>query len=74
MRQTIVQINYIAHLLNRYPEVVQRQNMLWDAKSQQLNKMLKVQKDDKKPKGSNCAYFFSFHISIITEQRDEIEW
>ena len=32
--------------LNRHPEVVQRQQMLWDAKFQQLSKTLKISKAD----------------------------
>ena len=35
-----------AEFINRHPEVVQRQLMLWDAKFQQLSKTLKISKAD----------------------------
>ena len=37
---------YDQEFVNRHPEVVQRQLMLWDAKFQQLSKTLKISKAD----------------------------
>ncbi len=37
---------YDSEFINRHPEVVQRQQMLWDAKFQQLSKTMKISKAD----------------------------
>ena len=48
---------YDSEFVNRHPEVVQRQQMLWDAKFQQLTKTLKISKADldRKAKSAELA-------------------
>ena len=44
---------YDQEFVNRHPEVVQRQLMLWDAKFQQLSKTLKISKADMERKAKS---------------------
>lgn len=46
---------YDSEFVNRHPEVVQRQQMLWDAKFQQLSKVLNITKADLKAAATAAA-------------------
>ena len=50
-------LDFDHEFVNRHPEVVQRQQMLWDAKFQQLSKTLKISKADldRKAKSAELA-------------------
>ena len=45
-------MSYDAEFVNRHPEVVQRQQMLWNAKFQQLSKVINITKADQKAAAS----------------------
>ena len=44
-----------AEFINRHPEIMQRQQMIWDAKFQQLSKVLNISKADMKAAAATAA-------------------
>ncbi|XP_066291491.1 DNA-directed RNA polymerase III subunit RPC5-like [Branchiostoma lanceolatum] len=59
--------------MDRYPDVVQRQQMLWDAKYSQLSKLLKLAKGDTPKKGKEPSHPGQERESVVVSGQERVK-
>ncbi|XP_078691347.1 DNA-directed RNA polymerase III subunit RPC5-like [Branchiostoma floridae x Branchiostoma belcheri] len=59
--------------VDRYPDVVQRQQMLWDAKYSQLSKLLKLAKGDTPKKGKESSHPGQEKETVVVSGQERVK-